>query len=507
MASAFHIPTESPPVAPTGIVGLDSILHGGLPREEMHLIQGVAGTGKTTIALHFLREAVRSGESALYLTLSQSKEHLERIAHSHGWSVEGITIHELSPGTVASRIAARQTILPTADVELGELFRELSDLIERVQPRRAVIDSITVLQMLAGNPQRYHREVVTLRQMFVEQRCTLLALADHPAEIQEGDPPEVIFHPLSGCVIHLQQQARAFGDARRGLRVVKTRGIPSNGGYHDLKIRTGILEVYPRLGAYDMPERSNYQRIATGVEVLDQLVGGGIETGTSCLIVGQSGVGKSTISNLYATAVAASGSHAAIFLFDERPEASLVRADGLGIPLREHVNAGRILLRQLDPGEISPGEFAQHVRKLVEDRNTKVVVIDSVIGYFAAMGAVDLLVTQLHELLTYLTRNDVLLIMCGSQEGFMSIGTQDAVDVSYLSDTIIVLTFFETAGTLRRALTVVKKKFGVHALTIHELRMDEGRVEVGHETLNQFRNIMVPATTNIGEPIRDGGTR
>jgi circadian clock protein KaiC len=499
MASAPHISPEPPPVAPTGIAGLDSILHGGLPREEMHLVQGMAGTGKTTVALHFLREAVRSGEAALYVTLSQSKEHLERIARSHGWTVEGITIHELSPGTVASRIAARQTIFPTADVELGELFRELSDLIERVRPSRAVIDSITVLQILAGNGQRYHREVVTLRQMFIEQHCTLLALADHPAEIEQGDPPEVIFHPLSGCVIHLEQQARAFGDARRRLRVVKARGMPSNGGYHDFKIKTGILEVYPRLNAYGQPERSKHQRIATGVEVLDQLIGGGIETGTSCLLVGQSGVGKSTIASLYATAVAASGSRAAIFLFDERPETSLVRAEGLGIPLREHVTQGRILLRQLDPGEISPGEFAQHVRELVEEDNTKVVVIDSVIGYFAAMGSVDLLMTQLHELLTYLTRNDVLLIMCGSQEGFMSIGTQDAVDVSYLSDTIIALTFFETAGTLRRALTVVKKKFGVHALTIHELRLAAGRIEVGRETLNQFRNIMVPAGPNVGE--------
>jgi circadian clock protein KaiC len=492
---------EFPPTASTGIPGLDSILHGGLPRDEMHLVQGVAGTGKTTIALQFLSEGVKHGEPVLYLTLSQSKVHLERIARSHGWSVEGMTIHELSPGTVASRIAARQTILPTADVELGELFRELAELVAELEPRRAVVDSITILQLLAGSPQRYHREVVTLRQMFVEQGCTLMALADHPAEIEKGNTPEVIFHPLSGCVIHLQQEARHYGGARRRLRVVKARGLPHNGGYHDFKIRTGHTEVYPRLGAYDQPERGTYQPVSSSIAMLDEMLGGGLETGTCCLIVGPSGLGKSALSTLYAQTFARAGLPAALFLFDERPETHLVRSEGLGIPIRADVESGLVQLRQLDPGEIAPGELTQNIRALVEDHGTKLVVIDSVVGYFAAMGTADVLVTQLHELLTYLTRNDVLLILCGSQESFMSIGTQEAVDVSYLSDTIIALRFFETAGELRRAIAVVKKKHGGHLTSIHELILRPGSIAVERPVLSEFAHLMMARSSATDDAI------
>lgn len=457
----------------------------------MHLVQGVTGTGKTTIGLRFLGEGARIGEPTLYVTLSQSKSHLERIARSHGWSVDGITIHELTPGTIASRIAARQTVLATADVELGELFHELRELIEAVKPRRAVLDSIGILQMLAGTPQRYHREVVTLRQMFVEEHCTLLVLADHPAENETGDAPEAIFHPVSGCVIHLQQQARPFGDARRRMRIVKARGLPHNGGYHDFKITTGHIEVFPRLGAYTMEDRAAYAQISSGIDTLDHLLGGGLETGTSCLIVGESGTGKSALATLYAATMGRAGERSAIFLFDERPETCIKRSDLLGIQLREHVTSGRLLIKQLDPGEIAPGEFAQQTRHLVE-RGTKLIVIDSLVGYFAAMGSADVLVTQLHELLTYLTRNDVLLIMCGSQEGFMSIGAQQAVDVSYLSDTIVALRFFEREGELRRAVAVVKKKHSSHVPTIREIAIAHGRVEISEHELSQFQHLMVP---------------
>ncbi len=494
MLSAMAKPPETrsqalPPFASTGVEGLDAILRGGLPREEMHLVQGVTGTGKTTIALRFLAEGARQGEPTLYVTLSQSKAHLERIARSHGWSVEGMTIYELSPGTVADRIAARQTILPTVDVELGELFQDLSELIQRVRPRRAVVDSITILQMLAGSPQRYHREVVTMRQLFVEAGCTVIAPADHPAETEHGDPPEVIFHPLSGCVIHLSQEARPYGDARRRLRVVKARGLPNNGGYHDFKIRTGRTDVYPRLGAYQQAERASLAVVESGVPTLDRLLGGGLELGTSCLIVGPSGAGKSTLSSLFVAAVAAAGAKAAMFLLDERPDTCVIRAERFGIPLREYVAAGRVHLEQLDPGEIAPGELAQQIRGLVEG-GTKMVVIDSVVGYFAAMGASDVLVTQLHELLTYLTRNDVLLVMCGAQQGFMSIGPQQSVDVSYLSDTVVVLSFFEAEAQLRRAIAVVKKKHSEHARTIHELSLDT-RIHVSEEPLLQYHQVMV----------------
>jgi circadian clock protein KaiC len=494
--STAHEPRRPvpPPFAATGVAGLDDILKGGLPRNEMHLVQGTAGTGKTTIALQFLCEGARAGESTLYVTLSQSKEHLLRIASSHGWSLDGIAVHELSPGSVAERLAARQTILPTAEVELGEAFRELVELVERLAPRRAVIDSLTILQLLAGNGGRYHREVVTLRQLFVERECTLLALADHPAVSGEGDMPEVMFHPLSGCVIDLIHSPRPYGDVRRQLHVVKARGLPQAGGYHDLKILTGGMQVYPRLGAYLEPEQTDYPLVTGASRELDVLLGGGLHLGTSCLIIGPSGVGKSSVAALYAEGVARTGAHAAIFLFDERPATYLRRCEGLGIHLQAQIDAGRLSITQLDPGEIAPGEFAQRARHLVEKQATRIVIIDSVVGYFEAMGSADVLMSQLHELITYLTRKGVLLLLCAVQEGFMSIGVQRSVDVSYLSDTIVALTFFERQGDLRRALAVVKKKIGPHATTIHELSLN-GQVRVEPEPLRELRNILVPSNT------------
>jgi circadian clock protein KaiC len=472
-------------------------MNGGLPREEMHLVQGTAGTGKTTIALHFLREGARSGEPTIYITLSQSKSHLERIAHSHGWSLEGVTVHELSPGTIADRIAARQTILPTVEAELSELFRDVGELIARVKPRRAVIDSITIFQILAGSPQRYRREVVTLRQLFVEHGCTVLALADHPAEGDAGVAPEVIFHPLCGCVIELRQTPRPYGDVRRILRVIKARGMANSGGALDLKIHTGGMVVYPRLGAYTMPEYDKFRLMKCGVPELDKILAGGLEAGTACLMAGPSGTGKSTLASLFAVAAAGRGDHTAIYLFDERPETYKARSEGVGIPLREQVDAGRVDLRQLDPAEIAPGEFAQQVRDVVEREGTTVVVIDSVAGYFNAVGSSDLFVAQLHELLTYLSRSGVLTILTASQEGFMSIGAQRGVDISYLSDTVIVLGYYEADGELHRFLTATKKRQGPHESTIRELRIGAGAVNIG-EPLRQYRDILLNNARPVG---------
>jgi circadian clock protein KaiC len=484
---------DAPPVASTGIAGLDQILTGGLPRDEMHLLQGVAGTGKTTMALQFLREGARLGEATLYVTLSQSKRHLERIARSHGWGLEGVTVHELSPGTVAERIAARQTILPTADVELGELFREISDLVAEIKPRRAVIDSVSIIHLLAGSTQRYHREVVTVRQLFVERDCTVLAIGDRPAESEQSAMPEVDFHPLCGCVIHVEQDPRPYGEARRHIRVIKARGLANNGGLHDLKIRKGGMEVYPRLGAYSKSEQCRYTSMPSGVAGLDEMFGGGLDQGTACLFVGPSGTGKSTLASLYADAAMRRGDHAAIFLFDERPETYKSRSAALGMPLMDHIAAGRLLLCQLDPGEIAPGEFAQQVREAVEGHHAKVVVLDSINGYFNAMGSSDVLVSQLHELLTFLSRSGVLTLVAGAQEGFMSIGSSTGVDISYLSDTIVVLAYYEHGGELRRCMTAVKKRQGRHNTTIHELELVPGGIRVG-EQLRDFAHLIVGGT-------------
>jgi circadian clock protein KaiC len=481
---------QYPPVASTGVGGLDSVLQGGLPREEMHMAQGVAGTGKTTLALQFLGEGVRAGERCVYLTLSQSKLHLQRIARSHGWTLDGMTVHELSPGTVAERVASRQTVLPTVELELEAVFKDLEEVVGRVKPQRAVIDSITILQMLAGSVQRYHREVVTLRQLFVERNCTVLALADHPAGAEAGQPPEIIFHPLCGVVIDLSQKPRPYGDVRRQLRIIKARAVPNGGGVHDLKILSHGMEVYPRLSAYSIPEYDEFALAPSGVRELDSALGGGFEHGTASLIVGPSGAGKSTLATVFATAAAGRGERGAIYLFDERPETYKARADGIGVPLREHVESGCILLRQLDPGEIAPGEFAQHVSEAVEREGVRVVVIDSIAGYFNAVGSSELFVAQLHELLTFLSRSGVLTILCGSQEGFMSIGSQAGVDISYLSDTILLLGYFEHDGNLRRYITAVKRRQGEHQTHIRELTIRHDGISLG-PPLRQFRDIVL----------------
>lgn len=489
------VTAERPPVAATGIAGLDAVLHGGLPREEMHMAQGVAGTGKTTLALHFLRAGALAGEPCIYVSLSQSQQHLNRIARSHGWTMDGITVHEVLPGTIAERVASRQTVLPTAEVEMTQLFSELEAVVAEVKPLRAVIDSVTMLQLLAGSTQRYHREIVMLRQLFVERGCTVLALADHPAGGEARQAPEVIFHPLCGAVLDLSQRPRAYGDVRRQLRVIKARALPNDGGVHDLKIKTGGMEVYPRLGAYSMPEYDKFELVPSGVEALDGLIGGGLERGTSCLLVGPSGAGKSTLATLFACAAALRGDAAAIFLFDERPETYKARASGVGIPLREQTNKGEVLLRQLDPAEVAPGEFAQQVKDTVLNHGSKVVVIDSVAGYFNAVGSSELFVAQLHELLTYLSRSGILTILAASQEGFMSIGDQPGIDISYLSDTILVLGYYETKGEVRRFVTTVKRRQGEHQTTIRELAIQSDGIHIG-ESLCHFSNILLAARSS-----------
>jgi circadian clock protein KaiC len=474
VVQASHV---HPPVASSGIPGLDVVLSGGFTREEMHMVQGVAGTGKTTLALTFLATGAQEGEQALYLTLSQSRAHLERIANSHGWNLAGVTIHELAPSTIADRLSNEQTVLATTDVELQEVFRDILATIHRVKPRRAVVDSITILQILSG-PQRYHREVVTLRQLFVENQCTVLFLADHPAEMEQGSEPEVQFHPLSGCVLHLEQVPRSYGDAQRKLRVVKSRGLASATGYHDVKIRTGRMEVYPRLAAYSQPERSEFPVLASGIENLDKMLHGGLEYGAACLMVGPPGTGKSTLASVFAAAAANAGKHVAIFLFDERPETYKARAEGAKIGLRPHIESGRVVIRQLDPSEIAPGEFAQQVKQTLDENETSVVAIDSMAGYFNAVGRSDIFVAQLHELLTFLSRRGVLTILAASQVGFMSVGEQHGVDISYLSDTILVLGYYEEAGNLRRYVCAVKKRQGTHGTEVRELHISSEGVHV-----------------------------
>ncbi len=474
--------------ASTGIEGLDHILRGGFPRDEMHLIQGASGTGKTTLALQYLLAGVRAGESGLYITLSQSKKGLEAIARSHGWSLDKVAVHELSPGGIAERVAAHQTVLHTSEIELEELIAEVRAVVEQVEPRRLVFDSLGVIGLLAGSPPRYRYEIVALRQFLAGRRCTALFVGDSMEEGESSANTE--FHALAGSLLHLEQVTPDYGEVRRRVRVVKARTVPIEGGYHYFRIRTGGLEVYPRLTPYGAPEYSAFQTVQSGIVPLDKLLGGGLEQGTTCLFVGQPGVGKSTLAGVYVRAAAQRGDAVEIFLFDERPETWKARAKGVGMDLEPHLESGRMRLDLLDPVDISPGEFAQRVREAVEARRAKVVVIDSLTGYFNAMANTSMLVLQMHELLTFLSRHGVLTLLLLSQEGFMSAGPTPPLDVSYLSDSILVLRMFEIDGAVRRCIAAIKKRQGEHETTIRELFISPKGVSIGEEPLRQLRNIL-----------------
>jgi circadian clock protein KaiC len=483
----MEAPLEPP--ASTGIAGLDLILRGGFPRNEMHLVQGSGGTGKTTLALQFLLAGAEAGERSLYVTLSQTRDGLERIARSHGWALDRVRVHELSPGSVVEHLAANQTVLHTAEVELGEVTHELRQAVADVKPRRVVFDSIGVLSLLAGSSTRYHREVVLLRQFLATEGCTALFVGDVPELVPATDAPSTELHSLMGSVIHLEQTTPEYGEVRRRLRVVKMRGVPVRGGYHDFRITTGALVVYPRLEHATRPY-NEFRRVVSGIGPLDTLLGGGLEQGTACLLIGPSGAGKSTLATCYARAVAEQGDRSAIFLLDERVETFARRSSGLGMELTPLIDSGHVLIRELPVADISPGEFAQDVRKVVDDSGARIVVIDSLTGYFNALGNAPMLIVQMHELLTFLSRRGVLALLTVTQEGFMSVGSPTGLDVSYLSDTILVLRTFEVNGAIRRCIIASKKRQGEHETTIRELRFGHGRVEVLGEPLRGLRGIL-----------------
>ncbi|WP_437565362.1 ATPase domain-containing protein [Sorangium sp. So ce542] len=494
--------------ASSGVEGLDEILRGGFPRGEVHLVQGGSGTGKTTLVLQFLLAGERAGESGLYITLAQTKRGLEAIARSHGWSLEGVAVHDLSLGDIADQLAPEQTVLHTAEVELGELTRRLRQAVEDARPRRVVLDSIGVLGLLAGSRSRFHREIVALRQFLAGYGCTALFVGEGPLEPELDSVGNTEFYSLAGGVIHLEQRAPDYGEVRRRLRVLKVRSVPFQGGYHDFRIQTGGIVVYPRLGMRHSEEYDEFRQIRSGLGPLDDLLGGGLEHGTTCLFIGPAGSGKSTLATIYAEAAARAGVGGAVFLLEERPETFMARSTNVGLDVQPYLDSGRLTIEQVRTAEITPGEFAHKVRAAVEDRRARLIVIDSLMGYFMAMADTSMLQVQMYELLHFLNRSGVLTILVTSHEWLMGIGSRQPVDVSYLSDAIILLQMFESDGRIRRCLTAVKKRQGEHDTTIRELSITPGGVQVGEEPLRYLQSILsgnaVPADRDRR---RDGGGR
>ena len=475
--------------AATGITGLDAILAGGLPSGELHLVQGGSGTGKTTVGLQFLLEGAARGEKVLFITFAQTEATLRRIAASHGWSLDGVDVQELT-GAQAVHDKAEQTLFHTADVELGETTDSIFASVERLQPDRIVFDSVTSLRLLAGDALRYRRQLLTVRQFFAKRPGTTLFL--------DSEGPDAALEDTMYGVIRLERQAPEYGDVRRRLSIAKMRGMTFNGGYHNFRIRTGGLDVFPRIRPQEKADSTPAETMTSGVAGLDTLLSGGLEEGTACLIIGPTGTGKSSVSTLYAYEAAKQGKRAALFCFDERRETFLTRSEGLGMNMRELVAEGLISIKPVSTAELSPGEFSQLVRNAVEEGQAKVVLMDSLTGYFHAMPQEEALLAQMHDLLTFLSNSGVLSILIVSQHGLIGQGIQGPLDVSYMADTVILLRHFEAAGSVRKAISVIKKRTGPHETTIRELKLASGGIVVG-EPIKDFSGVLSGMPTFQGQ--------
>jgi len=483
-------------VSATGIEGLDDILCGGLTPFRLYLIEGVPGSGKTTLAMQYLMEGARHGESVLYVTLSETEEELRAMAASHQWSLDGVTIRELVPPEESLQPAEQYTMFHPAEVELSETTRTILADVERLKPTRVVFDSLSELRLLAGDPLRYRRQLLALKQFFRGRRCTVLLLDDLTSA---GRDLQV--QSIAHGVVLLEQLLPEYGADRRRLRVLKHRGRRFRGGYHDYIIAGGGLQVYPRLVAAEHRAGSQGDKVSSGIQGLDDLLGGGLERGTSTLIVGAAGTGKSSLAAQFMSCNADRGGHAAMFIFDEARSTLVSRSAGLGIPLQKHIDSGKVVVRQVDPAELTPGEFAHTIRHEVEANKASCIVIDSLNGYLNAMPGERFLTIHLHELLMYLGERGVATLLIGAHQGLIGTQMHTPIDASYLADAVVLLRYFETDGMVRQAISVMKKRGGVHERTIRDFSMSSDGIHVG-PPLRQFRGIL----TGVPTPLAGQGT-
>ncbi|MBZ2208511.1 ATPase domain-containing protein [Massilia soli] len=466
----------------TGVAGLDTILGGGLTSDRLFLIEGEPGTGKTTLALQFLQEGVRRGESVIYITLAETRVELESVAQSHGWSMDGIHVEDIIPNENILHPDQQFTIFHPSEIEMGLTTQRILETIEKYKPTRVVLDSLSELQLLAESPLRYRRQVLALKQYLAGKGCTTLFLDDRTA--LSGD---LQVRSVAHGVITLELINQSYGSERRRVRVVKYRGIAFRGGSHDYKIVTGGLVVYPRLVAAQTRTQSDHKQLSSGLPKLDALTGGGLTEGTSTLISGPPGTGKSSLCSQYVYAATQRGEKAAMFLFEEASGNLLVRTAGLGIDLKSAVDNGLLTIQQIDPAELSPGEF-MHAVVAAQRAGARIIVIDSLNGYLKAMPDERFLATHLHELLTYLGQHGVATIIVGGHPSRGSPGT-GSVDASYVADSIIMLRYFEARGKVRQAISVFKKRVGPHERAIRLFSMGSDGLHVG-DVLADFHGIL-----------------
>ena len=469
----------------TGVTGLDEILGGGLPGNHVYLLQGPPGSGKTTISIQFLLEGVRHGEKNLYITLLQARRELDETFASHGWSLAGIEIVSLLGAAEAESRLSEQTLLPSSEVQLDDVVNGIREAIDRVKPARLVFDSIDQLRLLANDPALYRRKVLMILRMLEDRSIT--ALFTEPTARNEE------FKTLCHGVIMLDMVMPRYGEMRRRLWVEKVRGAAFAGGYHSLRIRTGGVVVYPRLPLRESAIRHEWLAAHSGNEELDALLGGGLEFGTACLIAGQTGTGKSTMASEYACAAAKRGEHAVVYLFDERLDTFVRRSEGLGTDVVPLMDKGMLAVKEVSVGELSAGQLADLLRTAVEDMQARVVVIDSISGYFASLPEEPQLAAQLHEMLAYLSQHNVLSLITLAEHNPRA-GGPVFINASYIADSVVQLRRFEAFGRVRIAISVIKKRHGNHEKTIRELQITENGLVLG-EPLDEFQGVLT------GEPV------
>lgn len=473
---------ESTVFISTGIPGLDNILGGGLTKERLYLLEGDPGSGKTTMALQFLVEGAKQGEVVLYITLAENNVELSAVAKAHGLSMEGVYVHEVIPEESLLNPSEQYTVFHPSEVELGETNLQILEIIERLNPSRVVIDSLSELQLLSGSALKYRRHVLSLKQYFAKRACTALLLDDKTAV--RGDQQ---VRSIAHSVISLQHSDSEYGAERRMIRIMKYRGISFRRGPHDYTILTGGITVFPRIVAAETRELISRGQISSGLSEFDALIGGGIEEGSSTLISGPPGTGKSSLAMQFVKSVTDKGHNAALFLFEESFNTLINRCNGINIDLRTPYDSGALKVHQIDPAEMSPGEFTHAVCR-VADEGAKVVVIDSLNGYMNAMPEASFLNTHLHEVLTYLGQRGVVTFLVGVQSGIVG-GVSTGVDVSYMADNVLVLRYFESSGTVQKAISVFKKRGSAHETTLRKFDITSHGIQVG-PVLEEFQGIL-----------------
>lgn len=487
------------PRAATGIAGLDHILRGGLARNRLHLLEGSPGTGKTTIALQFLLAGAQQGEAGIYVSLAETEQELREGAASHGWRIgDDIEIFELVPPESVLDPDQHQTLLYSSDLELGETVQRILEAIGRVKPKRVVIDSLSEIRLLAQSSLRYRRQILALKHYFAQSDATVMMLDDLTTETTDR-----AVHSIAHSVIHLDQLAPVYGGERRRLRVAKCRGQSFLGGYHDFIIESGGVNVFPRLIAADARREWSGTVLSSGIAELDQLLGGGVQAGSSTLLIGPAGTGKSLIGLHYVNAAVARGERAALLLFDEEVGLLFARAQALGIDLAAMRDAKKLFIEQMDAAELTPGEFSHRVRAYVDQDHVRVVVIDGLNGYQAAMPEEQHLILHMHELLQYLNRHGAATFLTVAQHGMVG-EMRQPIDITYLADSVVLLRYFEALGRVRRAISVMKKRAGAHEDTIREFRIGNRGITLG-PPLQEFQGVLrgVPAYVGNSGPLLD----